>query len=258
MSQDNNLYGLPNFLVIGAARCGTTTLHEYLKFHPDIFVPKSKRPEPHFFLKNEEYSKGLEYYRSKYFKEHANEKRIGEISTSYLFNANAAKRIFDFNPEIKLVAMLRNPVDRTYSNYWHSVKNGIENESFDFAIQNESVRNEGLSETWKEIAPYAYLGRSKYDQQVTEYLRLFDRDQMHFILFDDFIENTQAELKTLFNFLDVELDVEISIPEIVNNTSTPKNNDMDIDTRSFLSNYFNSSINALEHLIDRDLSKWKS
>ena len=69
----------PNFLVIGAARCGTTTLYNCLRDHPDVLVPLEKQPEPHHFYKSAEYAKGLDHYRQRWFSHHAGEAAIGEV-----------------------------------------------------------------------------------------------------------------------------------------------------------------------------------
>ena len=107
----------PNFLIIGAARSGTTTLYNCLKKHPLIYLPKNKRPEPHFFLKNKEFKKGYEYYIGKYFFNSSLNQIKGEASTSYLFQKYVPSRIYKYIPNCKFIIMLRNPVERAYSHW---------------------------------------------------------------------------------------------------------------------------------------------
>src|SRR5436305_13662497 len=103
---------LPNFLIIGAARSGTTTLYTHLKRHPDIYLPPRKRPEPHFFYKSAEYERGIGYYEERYFSACRNESAIGEASTSYVFGPTVPGRIRAALPDIKAICLLRNPVER--------------------------------------------------------------------------------------------------------------------------------------------------
>lgn len=246
----------PNFLVIGAARSGTTTLYNCLRHHPDIFVPPFKQPEPHFFYKKKEFEKGLDYYYERYFKEYAGEKMCGEVSASYLFSPESGDRIFDFNPKMKLVVTLRNPIDRAFSNYWHSVKNGIEKESFDFAVKNEPNRHDDLSPEWKEIAPFAYLGRSNYANQVKYYHDKFGKSQVHHVIFEDFLKNPSEEIKRLYRFLEVEDEIDVSGIGSISNKSTPKEESIPQDLRDYLINYFRPSNLQLSEMIERDLSFW--
>ena len=165
---------LPDFLVIGAARSGTTSLYHYLKSHPQIYLPAKKHPEPHFFLKNNEYKKGIHYYSEKYFKNVNHDKKAGEISTSYLYQPYVAKRIKKHLPKVKLIAMLRNPIERSFSNYVFTYKNGLDSLSFEDAILQEKKRiSNPETQFHSEIQPYAYMDRGRYYKQLMEYLKYF-------------------------------------------------------------------------------------
>ena len=105
----------PNLFIVGAPKCGTTFLYHYLKQHPEIYFPDFK--EPHFFgsdliRKNGAYDLSLNNYKSLF---NSDKKIIGEASTFYIFSKNAAKEIYDFNPDAKIIIMLRNLVDLAYS-----------------------------------------------------------------------------------------------------------------------------------------------
>ena len=110
---------LPNFLIIGAARAGTTTIYNHLKDHPDVYLPAQKRPEPHFFLKESEYARGISYYEERFFSARRDERAVGEASTSYLFGQQVPKRIRAALPGVKLICVLRNPVERAFSSPDH-------------------------------------------------------------------------------------------------------------------------------------------
>ena len=175
----------PTFLVIGAARAGTTTLHHCLAGHPDVLVPRQKQPEPHFFYKEREFAKGVEAYRERCFGHWQGERAVGEVSASTLFSEKAAERVAQLYPDMRLVCSFRDPVERARSNYWHSVRNGIETLSFEDAVATEAERLDALEGEWREIAPFAYLGRSEYGPQLAAWRRHFRPEQFHIILFED-------------------------------------------------------------------------
>ena len=132
---------LPNYMFIGAAKSATTTFFDILKKHEDIFVPKFK--EPHFFNIDENYLKGLDWYKKTYFTDINNESIIIDFTPTYLYYKLCAERIFDsLGPNVKFVIILRNPVDRAYSHYNHSKRDGHEVSSFEDAIKLENERIE--------------------------------------------------------------------------------------------------------------------
>jgi len=183
---------LPDFLIVGAMKAGTTTVKDYLKKHSDVFIPQNEL----FFFSSSDYNKGLKFY-GKFFEDYSNEKVVGEKTTTYSYDPAVPKRIFDFNPEIKLIWVLRDPVTRSYSNYWHSVKQGRERLSFEESIKKEKNRIR------KDIFK-GYIKRSIYIEQIDRYLEYFSLDQMHFIVFEEMIKKQNAELKRLAEFLGIE------------------------------------------------------
>ena len=161
---------LPDFIIGGAARCGTTTLYELLKTIDEIYLPPNKRPEPHFFLKSWEFAKGLEYYSTKYFKDAKEGQVIGECSTSYLYRYDLADKIKKYLGNIKWIFILRNPLDRLISQYFFNIGNKIEYNDINFAIRYERERVESTILHWKEIAPFDYTGRSLYSKGIKKYM----------------------------------------------------------------------------------------
>ncbi|MEM7161982.1 MAG: sulfotransferase [Bacteroidota bacterium] len=246
----------PNFLVIGAARSGTTLLHSYLLQHPEIYVPKNKQPEPHFFLKSHLYQKGEDWYHEKFFSEVTSEKAIGEISTSYLFGEKVPERIKNYNPHMRFLVMLREPKQRAFSNYWHSFKNGFEHIPFEDAIKQEELRSENLSEELKEIAPYSYVGRSAYFGQLNRFLNHFHRAQFMPMLFEDFISKPLEVLQEICWFLKVDESFAFSPITEKENASNP-GQEIDGSTKTYLDEVFEPLNRELAELFDLNLEKWK-
>jgi hypothetical protein len=249
---------LPNFLIIGAARCGTTTLYEYLQEHPDIYLPKSKRPEPHFFLKEKEYKKTIHYYSQKYFSDVQEQKAIGEASTSYICHEFVAERIQNHLPDVKLIVMLRHPVERAYSNYWHTVKSGLETVSFEEAVLTERGRLAAITDpTWLEIEPFAYVKRGFYYKQLKTYLQYFARSQILVLLLDDLERTPLNTMSSVYDFLGVDNSFLPSSLGRIDNRSTPEGVEISCEIRSLLIDQYKNDLEKLEGLLGRSLQSWK-
>lgn len=185
---------MTDFLIVGAMKAGTTSLGFHLYNHPEISIPPH---EVHYFDRESNYSKGVQWYEE-ILKDKGKPNAIisGEKTPTYSYDQKCAKRIFDYNPEIKLIWIFRNPVDRSYSNYLHAYKQGGDHLTFEKAIKNESRR--------LELNKYkGYLERSKYIDQVRNYQKYFSLQQMYFMTFEELINNPDEELKKLFAFLQV-------------------------------------------------------
>lgn len=248
---------LPNFLIIGAARSGTTTLYSHLQRHPDVYLPASKRPEPHFFLKSAEYARGLSYYEDRYFSSTGARAAVGEASTSYLFGSEVPKRIRNCVPNVKLVTMLRNPIERAFSSYWHTVKSGLEPLSFGEAIAQEPAREAKLAGSeMGEIAPYAYLARGFYHLQLVRWLAEFERDQLMIGIFDDLVSAPRQVLNDVATFIGVE---PAKLPDrevTVENKSVPEEARMSRSMWHDLADALRDDVQELSALLERDLSYW--
>ena len=150
---------LPNFMCLGAAKSGTTTLFDVLRQHPDVYIPAFK--EPHFFDIPENYNNGIEWYEKNYFSK-ADKRIIADFTPSYFFEKETPKRIFKgIGSEIKFVVLLRNPVDRAYSHYLHSVRDDYENLSFKESLKQENAR---LDRHEKNGDYLSYLRNSYFHQ----------------------------------------------------------------------------------------------
>jgi hypothetical protein len=187
-------------MCVGAGKSGTTSLHDILKQHPDIFLPEVK--ETTFFRDDKRYGKGLEFYEIKFFSRYNGEKAIGEIDPSYMFYEHVPERLVKhLGNEIKLIFILRNPVDRAYSHYLMSRRRGYESEDFPRALSLESER---ISRGGFEEEHFSYVSGGLYATQIKRYLRHFKKENMMFILFEeDFIQNRMQTIKKLLHFLDV-------------------------------------------------------
>ena len=248
---------LPDFLVIGAGRCGTTTVYSWLVEHPEICVRPEKRPEPSFFLKSENYSRGLENY-AKLFSG-CNESQVaGEASTSYIYHPVVAPRIAKDLPSVKLIAMLRNPIDRAWSGYWHTRKHDLEPLSFEKAIEAEPRRLAfPESQYWDEIRPHAYLDRSRYVQQLKRFQSYRDQGKLFVGLFEDLVDTPKSLASEIFRFLEVDSSFYPPSLEARLNVSVPANKNMNEDTRRHLNSLFEDEISAVEAWLQRDLSSWR-
>jgi len=180
---------LPTFLGIGVPRGGTTWLHTLLTSHPDVYMP-TRRKEVRFFERY--YERGLSWYEEFFCPpEHADRyQAIGEISTQYYDCEECPERIFTTLPEIKMIIMLRHPVNRAYSHYG-------------FSVQRRNYR--GSFEDFLATRPSA-LEKGFYSRYLKQYLRCFDRTQILALLFEDAFIDTFKTQKTIANFLDIAAD----------------------------------------------------
>lgn len=191
---------LPNFLGIGVQKAGTTLLYQLLKQHPQIYLPDSK--ELHFFDRDEEYQKGVSWYQNNYFGGAENYPWIGEITPSYIFFESAPERIFKtLGPNIKLIIILRNPVDRAYSHYWMQYKRGIETFPFIEALLMELAR---IRQGYFGKTRFSYLTRGFYTEQIKRYLNYFPLENMKFFLFEEFILDIPGIVSEVLDFLNCD------------------------------------------------------
>lgn len=204
---------LPNFLIIGAAKSGTTSLYRYLQQHPEIYM---KAKEPSFFALNGEPvqfngpgdSAGFvrrmvttfDAYEA-LFDEISTEKAYGEASVIYLYNEGAAARIQRHIPDVKLIAILRNPVDRAYSSYLHLRRDGRETLSFPQALAAEAER---AANNWEHQWHYTRLGM--YHTQLRRYYDRFPRENIAIFRFGDFKREPARVLGEIYEFLGVSGD----------------------------------------------------
>jgi hypothetical protein len=195
----------PDFIIIGAQKSGTTSLYRYLAEHPRI-VPASEKQVD--FFAHDDYRRGTEWYLS-HFPEREPGVLTGEASPYYMFHPHAPKRIFRFDPGVKLIAILRNPVDRTYSHYQHQVRNWREPLPFEEALAKEEERIEGELRRMLQDENYyskvhrrhSYLARSRYVEQLENWYALFPREQVLVLNSEAMFEDPEPVLDGAASFL---------------------------------------------------------
>jgi len=206
-SFSSDKYSLPQFLIIGAQKSGTSSLYSYLVQHPEVLA--STRKEIGFF--SEKYEKGSSWYRARFpsLKDISNGFVTGEATPEYIFHPHAAKRIHDLLPDIRLILLLRNPVDRAISQYYHTKKNGHEELSLEDALNaedqrikaatDEMIRNEKeYSLDWQR---YSYKSRGIYCTQLQRYYDYFDREQILIIHSQELYQSADLVMKKVESHL---------------------------------------------------------
>lgn len=205
---------MPNFLIIGAAKSGTTSLYYYLKQHPQIYMSPKKElrffalegTRPDFRGPNDEEANRdavttIGEYR-KYFEGAGDEKALGEASPFYLSSPEAPASIRRHVPEAKLIAVLRHPAERAHSSFMHMVRDGYEPlEDFAAALRDEDRR---AAAGWSHI--WQYKRRGFYAAQLARYFELFDASQFRIYLYEDFCADPRRLLRDIFRFLEVDED----------------------------------------------------
>ena len=222
----------PTFLIIGAAKSGTTSLYYYLKQHPDVYMSPIK--ELRFFA----YEDGLpplngpgdresnqvliteweEYLQA--FGDATDEQEVGEASPIYLYDENVPARIHNHLPDVRLIVILRNPVDRAYSHFNHLIKDGREPlRDFGRALEQEERR---IADGWEWSWHYKNLGF--YFEQLSRYEQYFDRAQMAVYLFEDLVENNVAFAQEVYSWLDVDDSFVPDVSPRFRETGVPRSN----------------------------------
>lgn len=296
----------PNFLIIGAAKAGTTSLYDYLGQHPDIFMCPLK--EPKFFAlegHNLDFSGPGDQRANRHtitdwhsyeqlFAHTPTKRAIGEKSPIYLYDPEAPKRIKSYLPDIKIIAILRNPIERAYSNYLHMVRDSREDShTFLDALfaEDDRIRN-----NWAYGWHYRSMGY--YAEQIQRYLELFDSKQIKVYLYEDLRTKPQEMMYSLFDYLEVDPTFQPDMRLRENKTGLPKNPRLqlflkyehplksmakpflptklrqrmrvniinrnlekappiDATAKAFLHDAFATDIMQLEDIIQRDLSAWR-
>ena len=220
----DDLFMLPNFLIIGAPRSGTTWLEKNLRSHPDVFMPGIK--ELHFF--NKHYDRGLPWYEA-HFEEAVSFKAVGEATPGYLHGfvydnqkeRNVAERIKECLPDAKLIVSLRDPVERAYSRYLNSKAR--------FDTNKEKSFEQQLSDSPEFIAEGMYF------DQLSRYLCFFPPEQIQILLYDDLVQNPVSYMQKVYEFLGLRSDIETGWESVKVNRETSKGNLARFQTLDFLS-----------------------
>jgi len=246
---------LPDFLILGAQKAGTTALYAYLRWHPGIAGPAWK--EVSYFDRH--YRRGTRWYRGQ-FPLRPGDRVVGEASTGYVFQPLAPVRVKMTVPEARLVVLLRNPVDRALSHYHHEVALGREPLTFEQAIDAEPDRTRGedkrlsgepdyFSHAWWD---YTYLARGRYAEQLERWLAVFPREQLLVVASEELAAEPGQTYARVVEFLGAPSHELESYPRVYEQSYA----EMRTDTRRRLAEYFAEPNRRLYELLGRDFG-WR-
>lgn len=200
---------LPNYIIIGAGKAGTTSLFDILQQHPQVYTPEKK--ELRFFSDDRHFNEGVEYYENTHFKKAAGFPARIEASPAYLTWSDKAapriKQVYGDRP-IKFIAIFRDPVKRAYSHYWHRIRLGSEDGShtFEQAVRNEEQR---IKDNWDYLFPkgdglYGYKRASHYMQRLQPFLSTFPRENFHFMIQEDLYKDFDLRMAELCRYMGID------------------------------------------------------
>jgi Sulfotransferase domain len=251
---------LPDFLIIGTQRGGTTSLYKYLVRHPSLAHALTK--ELRFF--DLHYDRGIDWYRSRFpSRRHREQARrrgtnlvVGEASPDYMFHPHVPSRVAGLLPDVKLIVLLRNPVDRAYSHYWHQAKRGHEALSFEEAIDREEERLAGELDrvladehyVSYERHHHSYMTRGLYADQLAGWFKHFTLDQFLIERSEDFFADPARTFARVLDFLCLP-SFEVADFEVFNAFAE---GEMDASVRARLVEHFRPHNARLHGLLDRD------
>jgi len=249
---------IPDFLVIGAKRCGTTSLYQHLPEHPCI----SKSPHDNMGFFNDNFHLGVNWYKS-FFPTTFTRKKIKskfgnflafDVTTKYMEEESTANNVYQTKPNMKIIIILRNPVDRAYSQYHLSVRQTAERRSFEDVVEENMNRLNKESHEHYEIKPRFsakednYLKKGLYALQLRYWLKILPRENILIVSTEEFESNQQIIYNKIFEFLN------ISKFEVKNTKKMQKGNYPPIksETRNLLLDYFRPHNHELFELINME------
>ena len=250
-----------DFIVVGAQKSGTTALHYFLRKHPQIALPE--RQELHFFDDDEIFSRPVDYdLLHRQFRPVAGSTLLrfatarqaiaGEVTPSYLYWKPAMERIWNYNRQIKLVILLRNPIDRAFAHWNMQRFKDREPLGFLDALKEEPRRI--AQPLTIESRRFAYVDRGFYSGQLERVFKFFPREQVHFVKFEDFRDRKQETLDGVFEFLGVKPLRRIRDKD---RNIVPYERTITAEEREYLSEVFSAEITKLEQMLGWDCSDWK-
>lgn len=198
----------PNLFMVGAPKCGTTAMYEYLRAHPQIFMAPVK--EPYYFGKDLTFHSLKRYSEAEYlalFEMATDELYLGEASITSLYSISAAQEIYEFNPMARIIIMLRNPVEMLYSLHSQLLFTEVEDiQDFEKALAMEGARRElrCIPSKCTIVDFLFYRGWVQFPQQIRRYLKIFEENQVHVIIYDDFRNDVESVFYDTLAFLGVD------------------------------------------------------
>jgi hypothetical protein len=250
---------LPDFIIIGAQKAGTSSLFAYLSQHPQLLQSVVK--EVHFFdgglnYNVDNYEKGEAWYRAHFplTKKLIAHSKTFEVSPLYIFNPLTPKRIFDLIPEVKIIALLRNPTERAISHYFHEKRKGRESLPIFEALQAEERRLESIlnNKDYKNeiFRYYSYKLRGLYKLQIERYLNFFPMNQILVLSSEKFFSEPDNTLRQVFEFIGV--DTEFKVKDLRPRGVGKNKRKIHTDIRQYLNDYFWPHNQALYRIIGKN------
>lgn len=260
MTTSNRLH-IPrvNFVIPGAQKSGTTALREKLSLHPDLFI---QTKEQHFFDNEAIDWTAPNYALYEKFADGAGPNLlVGEQTPIYMFWKQSIARIHNYNPKMKLIVILRNPVDRAYSQWKMLTARGVEIEDFSFAIREGRSRVQSIQSN----RVFSYVERGFYTDQIRRILGAFPKCQVLFLLNDNLFREPENLLDRVCDFLNIQHFKEYPLPNIIRPALVIQNsNALNVDAipaaspedRAYLAGLYRPDIIASGELMGIDLSHW--
>ena len=283
-----------DFFIVGVPKAGTTSLYHYLSEHPQVEMSSQK--EPDYFSDKAINEQGMYYTKNrvnslaKYESLFVQKESVvyGEASVSYLFYENVPEDIKKYNPNAKIIIMLRNPIERAFSHYLMDYRLGLISDSFENVLAKKSKHKNA------HLFYQQYIEVSKYSKQIQRYLDFFEKDSILFIDYEDLKINVSKTVDLVYNFLHISTEFAADINTKHNTFTMPKNKVIRLiysfvflrkiltflfptylvknirvllfksdkkpellkETRSLLKRIFNDDIKNLEEVLCKDYSKW--
>ena len=240
-----------NFILAGAQKSGTTALHYFLSRHPDIAM--GDQQEIHFFDNDKHFVSAVDYKElHKHYPPLAPSMIAGDCTPSYLYHEPAAERISKYNPNIKLLIILRNPVERAFAHWNMQRFKGREPLDFFDAVREEQSRIGGKPPV--EARRFAYIGRGFYGRQLERVFKFFPREQVEVVKFEDFRVNQRETVTSILSFLGRK-----PLRSIRNKDRNivPYGRAMSGRERAFLYNLFAEDIAKVEQMLGWECADWK-
>ena len=240
-----------DFILAGAQKSGTTALHYFLSKHPKITM--GDQQEIHFFDNDALFASDVDYGElHKHYPPLALSSIAGDCTPSYIYHEPAAGRIWKYNPGIKLLILLRNPVDRAFAHWNMQRFRGREPLDFFDAVREEKTRIAGAPPA--EARRFAYVDRGFYGQQLERLFKFFRREQIKVIKFEEFRDRQRETLTSIFSFLGLE---PLRSVRSKDRNIVPYERAMNWEEKVFLHNLFEEDIAKVEQLLGWDCSDWK-
>ena len=250
---------LPHFIIAGAPRTATTWLYELADRHPEIAMARPLQPEPKFFLVDELYERGLPFYSATWLDALPQGLRYGEKTTNYLESSLACSRIKRDLPDVRLIFMLRNPVERAHSNYLWSMRNGFETESFGHALDLEPTRERNVLPELRYARPHAYFSRGLYAEMLRPWLDGFPREHVLVLRTEDVAESAHEVARTVFGFIGVAERPELADGLGTINAARPEGSPaIDPATREALNERYRGPNADLSRLLGASFAGWNA